>query len=337
MQSKDALKVAFKNTYKRWVPVVEKEKGDLKTALSRFMTDDYFPIGINPKFTFPKSSSVFTIGSCFARHVESALMQRGVNVLTGKFTFDSDHLLASVGAMGNVPNPRSLLNKYSTQAIHSELDRVLNNKSAPDNGFLQVDAENDLWVDPQLAAILKPLSFEALSGIRTSVENLVHSITMADAVFITLGLSETWYDKTSKLYLNSSPPPRLMRSMGDRFSFINSSYEEAYAAISESFEFIRKASNKSVKFIITVSPVPMSTTWTEQDVVVANSYSKSLLRVVAQNIAAKNEDVDYYPSFEIVTTSPRRLAWQSDNLHVKQEMVDFAISSFVNSYVTDSE
>lgn len=331
--SKDALRTAFRNKFKRWVPVAEAEKGDPNTAMARFKTGEYMPINITPKFKIAKDASVFTIGSCFARHVENALVNAGVDVITTQFDFDSNLLQASIGPMDNRPNPRSLLNKYSTQAIHSELQRVLEDTTPPDRGFLEV--EEGKWVDPQLAAILKPQPKETLSGLRDTVEALVRRVCDADAVFITLGLSETWFDNISGLYLNSSPPPRLMKSAGDRFEFINSSYEQCMSAIKDAIELIRTHSNKDVRFVLTVSPVPMSTTWTSNDVIVANTYSKSLLRIVAQTLADANDYIDYFPSFEIVTNSPRKLAWNSDELHVTPSMVEFAIGTFLNTYVAE--
>ncbi|TMM49385.1 GSCFA domain-containing protein [Sulfitobacter sabulilitoris] len=329
--SKDALRTAFRNKFKRWVPVVEAEKGDVNTAMERFRSSTYMPINVDPKFSISRDSSVFTIGSCFARNVENSLTDSGVDVITTKFNFDAALLQSSLGAMKNVPNPRSLLNKYSTQAIHSELERVLGKTNPKDRGFLEV--EEGKWVDPQLAAILQPLPFETLSDLRDTVEDLVGKVLDADIIFITLGLTETWFDTISGLFLNSSPPPRLMKSAGERFEFINSTYDQSFSAIDKSIEMIRSKSNKDVKFILTVSPVPMSTTWSSQDVVVANTYSKSLLRVVAQKLADTHDYIDYFPSFEMVTNSPRGLAWQDDELHVRPDMVKFVVSHFIAKYV----
>jgi hypothetical protein len=66
--------------------------------------------------------------------------------------------------------------------------------------------------------------------------------------------------------------------------------------------------------------------------VTANTYSKSVLRSVAQTLARKYDFIDYYPSFEIVTNSPRALAWQEDQLHVNPELVEHVVSRFVELY-----
>jgi hypothetical protein len=75
MFSKDTLKTAFKNKSKRWVPVTEKEKEDPLVAMNRFRSQSYFPVSSEPKFKIPKSASIYTVGSCFARNVEVALVE----------------------------------------------------------------------------------------------------------------------------------------------------------------------------------------------------------------------------------------------------------------------
>jgi len=56
------------------------------------------------------------------------------------------------------------------------------------------------------------------------------------------------------------------------------------------------------KIIFTLSPIPMAFTFSENDVVVANRYSKSLLRSSIENFI-DNKNVFYFPSFEIVFDS----------------------------------
>jgi len=41
-------------------------------------------------------------------------------------------------------------------------------------------------------------------------------------------------------------------------------------------------------------------TFSTMDIVVANTWAKSLLRAVAQEWAAAHSNVDYFPSYEIV-------------------------------------
>ena len=62
-----------------------------------------------------------------------------------------------------------------------------------------------------------------------------------------------------------------------------------------------RKSNEQVRFIITVSPVPLVATATDSHVLLASTYSKSVLRVAAQQVAESVAGVTYFPAFEIVT------------------------------------
>ena len=69
------------------------------------------------------------------------------------------------------------------------------------------------------------------------------------------------------------------------------------------------------------------------DVVVANTYGKSLLRTVAQEWAAAHRNVDYFPSYEIVQNSDRAEAWETDLRHVTGAAVQHIMDLFVRKYI----
>jgi hypothetical protein len=53
------------------------------------------------------------------------------------------------------------------------------------------------------------------------------------------------------------------------------------------------------------------------DIVVANTWAKSLLRAVAQEWALAHNNLDYFPSYEIVQNSDRAAAWERNLRHVR--------------------
>lgn len=57
------------------------------------------------------------------------------------------------------------------------------------------------------------------------------------------------------------------------------------------------------KKIFTVSPIPLNFTFTDNDIVVANKYSKSMLRASVEQFI-DNKNIFYFPSFEIVQDFP---------------------------------
>ena len=61
-----------------------------------------------------------------------------------------------------------------------------------------------------------------------------------------------------------------------------------------------KSLNPDVKMVITVSPVPLRTTFEFKSAMQADCISKSTLRVVAHEFVSKHPEVIYWPSFEVV-------------------------------------
>ena len=74
-------------------------------------------------------------------------------------------------------------------------------------------------------------------------------------------------------------------------------------------------------------------TFTNKDVVVANKYSKSVLRTSIEKLI-DNKNIFYFPSFEIVLDCvgwPK--AFSKDKRHVKQEVFNKYIKPvFLNSF-----
>ena len=78
MEFNDAIKQRMANKYNNWSP--RGSDPDL-TATKRF-SDPFFYVHNSPRFKLEREAQVYTIGSCFARNVESALVKKGVNVPT---------------------------------------------------------------------------------------------------------------------------------------------------------------------------------------------------------------------------------------------------------------
>jgi hypothetical protein len=87
------------------------------------------------------------------------------------------------------------------------------------------------------------------------------------------------------------------------------------------------------KLILTVSPVPLQTTFLGKDIVLANSAAKSILRALCEEAAALHPDVDYFPSFEMVHYTEPGLAWKPDGRHVRMEMVEKIMVKAIDAYL----
>jgi len=85
--------------------------------------------------------------------------------------------------------------------------------------------------------------------------------------------------------------------------------------------------------VVTVSPVPLMNTFSTMDIVVANTWAKSLLRAVAQEWASAHPNVDYFPSYEIVQNSDRDAVWERDLRHVKGAGAQHIMGLFLQNYL----
>ena len=77
-------------------------------------------------------------------------------------------------------------------------------------------------------------------------------------------------------------------------------------------------------------------TFSTMDIVVANSWAKSLLRAVSQEWAAVHSNVDYFPSYEVVQNSDRAAVWEDDLRHVRGDAVQHIMELFVQNYLEPS-
>lgn len=151
----------------------------------------------------------------------------------------------------------------------------------------------------------------------------------ADVVFLTLGLVETWWDKQTGEYTNTPPWGQFL---GDRFELRVTDYSENARAVRDLVQLLRTHTRPNTKIILTVSPVPMAHTFSGDDVLVANAYSKAILRAVAQDAAENDALADYFPSFEMVTLAEPSAVWHPDYRHVRPEYVRQIIDAFSAAY-----
>lgn len=322
IDAKDALKRTLSNPFRMW-PISPKFT---ESAAKRLREGGPCAISHRPRFRLSREDRFFTIGSCFARNVEVKLIKMGCDVLARGFSIAPEHYLDHGD---NEVGGRGVLNKYNPHSMRTEVLRALGEiDPLPDNGFIEIG--EGLWLDPQ-ASRLKPDALPVVTDLRDKLNALTARVAEASVVFITLGLTETWYDRVTGLSLNQAPPPAQVRKMGERFYFRNATYTEAVECLEDIIRAIRKHS-PDCRIIVTVSPVPMSTTWTGEDVIVANTYSKATLRAAAQALTERHHFVDYFPSYEIVVNTPLSLAWKGDGVHVRPELVSHIVDHFAALY-----
>ena len=285
---------------------------------------------INPAFKLDRSMPVFTIGSCFARNIEFYLSNLGFEVPVRSHF---ERYREDFGEAGT-----ELLNKYSPPSIWQELSwtkRILDRDSKVTDEDIEhflLPLPNGNVVDLQRRAIRNEgvTRVEALRQRQNLFGLFQHAFT-CPVVIITLGLVETWYDTQTKQYVEFSS--HLMEH-GNRFVFRRLDYPECYENIRSAIELLDSCGSR--KILLTTSPIPLGRTFTDDDVIVANTYSKSVLRAVAGRIAADFPSTDYFPSFESVMLTKDPNVWENDLRHVAPSFVGRVMARVVSAYVGDA-
>jgi hypothetical protein len=279
---------------------------------------------VTPKFELRSSDVFFCIGSCFARNIEEHLMYRGIRV---------DSRLIAFGDATTRPN--AFVNKFTPGSILNELRWSLGGETYPRDSIVEDDGA---WRDLQLAPWASALPFDEVLERRQTVQQYFARIRKADVVVVTLGLVETWFDSQASVTLNAAPSYWMSRRFPGRFRLVVTDYAANLAAVNAIIDLITSRAAAGARIILTVSPVPMSQTFTADDVLVANTYSKSTLRAVASDAARGHAHVQYYPAYDTITTSNRSLAFNPiDNAHVTDAAVAAVTSHFLETYGIDAE
>jgi hypothetical protein len=256
----------------------------------------------------------------------------GLGVPANRYESWDEEKLTGGGVKGADTLSRGALNKYAASSIVDELRRIVLGTELPHEGLIEI--EPGKWFDPHAAA-LKATDYETAIDSRRRLNSAISRVKDAKVVFLTLGLIESWFDTVTQLPWNRAPGGMPLMRMADRLEFVSYTYDEIVRDMVEVIRLILDRVNPDMRFIITVSPVPFHATFKEQDILVANSASKSTLRAICDDVFGKFDCVDYFPSYELVTLSPRDKAWESDQLHVRPEMVRHIMTQFYGAYYPD--
>lgn len=282
-----------------------------------------------------KSTPISSMGSCFAREIKDWLINKDYNYLLGN-ELESDFFSHELfpGDQGRSPSIHASLaweRVYNTFTIKNIIDYSLNDISIEDR-FIEVEARNgQKYISDLVRSRMIFRSFEeANSNFVNHAEESRRILLNSEILILTLGLVEIWKCEKSGLVIGAHPGSayKLPKHFKPKVSDFSENLENLKYAI-DSLNF----HNKRLKIIITVSPVHLLSTFRDDtDVISASCYSKSLLRVVADEIT-KLENVYYFPSYEIATICSNidGISLYPDNHHVSREVVENIMNAFMQS------
>lgn len=296
-----------------------------KTGVADVASGSTFDQLWQSKFPISKSSKIITVGSCFAQHISHWLIENGYRWIEAELSPSSlsENEAKDLGygvfsfRTGNIYTP-ALLRQWLALAL-GEIPPI-------DEVFV----EDGRFFDP-LRPHLPAQGYESPESLfadrAVTLSSIRQALGQADIFIFTLGLTEAWGHVSGYVY-PACPGTIRGKFKPDEHHFINYEHQSVY----DDLEWIvakLKSINPDLRFLLTVSPVPLTATATQSHVLTATTYSKSVLRSAAGYLAAMDSDVDYFPSYELISSSATRRCFFEDNLrNVRYEGVEFVMKHF---------
>lgn len=316
-----------KNEFSNWSPKAKGSgrPGDAFNRIHAALADVSSP----HDFSFSNGSRFFCVGSCFAREVEDAIEHFGFVPLTKKnavsmIEADPDIFSRMPGVIGR---SHAFLNRYNSGSMLDLMRSVVSGR--PDSSLFYENGSG-LYHDYAFSRFLSPLPAEKVRERRAKIIRMYRqSVLEADVFVFTLGLCEAFYDLEGDKYLNVTPDPRTALGKSIEFRFLD--YNENIQLIHEISSSVREI-RPDASFVFTVSPVPLDSTFTGSDVIVANMRAKSTLVAAAQDACEQLDGCYYFPSYEMVTLSDPGQAWLWDRKHVSPKMVAHIMKLFIDRH-----
>jgi hypothetical protein len=283
-----------------------------------------------PKFVLDRATQIATAGSCFAQHIARHLQARRYTVidaepappgLTGEAAGRFGFGLYSA-RYGNIYTARQLRQLAGEAFDRFEPKDAIWEKAGRFYDALRPSVEPNGFADPDLV----------VQHRKYHLRRVAYVLRTADVFVFTLGLTEAWTHGESETVYPTAPGTIVGRYDPAVHVFRNFNFRDVYDDMKAFFR-IAKRGNAKLKFLLTVSPVPLTATASGQHVLAATVYSKSVLRAVAGQLAQENEDVDYFPSYEIITGAQAKGAFYEDDLRrVRAEGVAAAMNTFLTAH-----
>jgi len=286
---------------------------------------------IRPRFRLSAGDTVFTLGSCFARNIERHLELLGFEVPCAAYKVPLEEWSGGFGS--------GILNKYTVHSMRDELAWAAaaqgEGASEARLGEFLLPVGGEQCIDLMLAGFAPVTRARALERRRELAALYRHAFT-AEVVVMTLGLIETWRDAERGAYIQQTPNATMARMAPQRWEFEIVSYEDALQAMRDAIELLTRTGRPDKKILVTTSPVPMARSFSGEDVLVANTYSKSVLRAVCGAVTREYANVDYAPSYESAMLSRTPEVWEDDLVHVTTAFVGKIVERTLAAYVSEA-
>uniref|UniRef100_UPI00404AF7EE GSCFA domain-containing protein n=2 Tax=Fulvivirga sp. TaxID=1931237 RepID=UPI00404AF7EE len=243
---------------------------------------------------------ILTIGSCFSDNIASKLSDHKMKVLANPF--------------GTVYNPISIF-------------KLLGNASKKEHPKKSSIVENDgLFAHYDFHSSFSKLNEADLTtAINKAVDDTHEFLKKTDYLIITFGTAFVYeLDSTAEVVANCHKVP------AKNFTKKLLTQKQVLEAFEEVYQRLMDL-KPDLKIILTVSPVRHI-----KDTLALNSVSKSTLRLTCHTLENQYENVEYFPSYELVMDDLRDYRfYKSDMLHPSAEAEDYIWNKFASTYFND--
>ncbi|MCV2893916.1 GSCFA domain-containing protein [Lentibacter sp. XHP0401] len=265
------------------------------------------------KWKLPANAAFATYGSCFAQHISRAVQANG------KPWVNAEPAPASASA--------SVASKFGYGVYSSRTANIYTARMLELWVALAIKPKRcdsiEIWEDAagrfrdSLRPTIEPDGFasheDCIEMLKATARAFRRSAREAQVFVFTMGLTEGFENAVTGQPYALCPGTLAGTYDAAQHRFINYRYPQILKSMKTAIQGLR-AINPSLKFLLTVSPVPLTATATDDHVLLATQYSKSVLRAVAGDLAEVAADIDYFPSYEIIASPPTRGQFFAPNM-----------------------
>jgi hypothetical protein len=306
-----------------------------RRSISATAMDDVDPV-VRGRFRIRRTDRVATAGSCFAQHIARHLALSGFNYFVTETLnpFFPEHCAREfnygvfTARYGNIYTSRQFLQLLKrAYGLYTPVDDVWRDRDGrlidPYRPQIQpggFGSEREYFLDRA----------QHFAAVRRAVEQ-------ADIFVFTSGLTEVWINAEDGAAYPLCPGTAAGTYDPEKHRFVNLGMSQVLGDMREAFDFMRER-NPRIRFIVTVSPVPLVATAEDRHVLVSTTWSKSVLRAVCGELEAEYDDVAYFPSYEIITGNFNRGAYYGpDSRDVTEAGVRHVMRLFMRHYAAVEE
>ncbi len=284
------------------------------------------------KFDISHDCRIATAGSCFAQHISKHLSSSGFTVLDvepppaglptelhHKFGFSMYS-----ARYGNIYTSLQLL----------QLAKEVSGLATPSNIVWTRDGSYYDALRPAVEPEGLASECELMEHRRWHIARVRELFESMDLFIFTLGLTEAWVHQSGTVY--PTAPGVVAGSYDEReYHFQNFNYNDVVNSFKEFQRVIQmiRGSKDEPKYLLTVSPVPLVATATDNHALVATTQSKAVLRAAAGFLSEQKENVDYFPSYEIITNQVAKSQFYKENFRsITAAGVETVMRSFFSEH-----